>query len=380
MSVPRARHTATLLLDGSVLVTGGTDGTNVWSTAERYFPSTGKWSIAAPMHVPRAIHTATRLSDGRVLVVGGASEFASPPIKLLDSAEIYDPSQNQWKLVASMHLPRGDHLAALLLDGRVLVVNGGPSGSVDKQKSAEVYDATTDTWTRIGNTGATHLLGSITRLLDGSILVAGGFESGTEEENPIIYYTNYSERYVPDGGLGRWLEFSVMHETPAGHGASLLGDGTVLVTGGMTAGGTVRTTVRYRATQSLSNFQNNVWQYSKDMLSVRSRHTQTTLSDGTVLVVGGSLGCLPRPPISNCAVSTPGAELFQPIGTVGGIWTKYDFLHVGRSGHTATSLKRGCGILVVGGYDWSRKVVLDSAEFHDTPCLIPESIYHPGNP
>jgi hypothetical protein len=48
----------------------------------------GQWTAAAPMIEERAVHTATRLLDGRVLVTGGppTDACALPP-----SAELYDP-------------------------------------------------------------------------------------------------------------------------------------------------------------------------------------------------------------------------------------------------------------------------------------------------
>ena len=75
-------HTATLLEDGRVLVTGGqTAGSGTWPpprppptgvvSAEIYDPSTDRWSPTAPMTEPRRWHGAVLLEDGEVLVSGG---------------------------------------------------------------------------------------------------------------------------------------------------------------------------------------------------------------------------------------------------------------------------------------------------------------------
>ena len=69
---PLQWHTATLLVDGRVLISGGQAG-RVFGNVEIYDPATNSWSAAAPMVRPRTQHTATRLEDGRVLVVGGAA-------------------------------------------------------------------------------------------------------------------------------------------------------------------------------------------------------------------------------------------------------------------------------------------------------------------
>jgi uncharacterized repeat protein (TIGR01451 family) len=98
----RGDHTATLLRDGRVLITGGTKlicGTQLGSchlisdaSTEIYDPATRTFSSLGEMTVPRAFQTATLLSDGTVLIAGGASgtppEFGGLPTA---SAEIYTP-------------------------------------------------------------------------------------------------------------------------------------------------------------------------------------------------------------------------------------------------------------------------------------------------
>ena len=73
MRSPRTFHTATLLSNGKVLVTGGmTYNAAIWST-EVYDPSSGTWSPSGNMSSPRAFHTATLLPNGKVLVAGGVT-------------------------------------------------------------------------------------------------------------------------------------------------------------------------------------------------------------------------------------------------------------------------------------------------------------------
>lgn len=79
LSTPRAVTTLTPLLDGRVLVAGGTDGTQDLDTAELFNPTTGIWDDAAPMSIPRSTHSATRLLNGRVLLISGnTAEIFSP--------------------------------------------------------------------------------------------------------------------------------------------------------------------------------------------------------------------------------------------------------------------------------------------------------------
>src|SRR5262245_58707785 len=68
----RALHTATLLPNGKVLVTGGLlNSVIITASAELYDPATGVWTSAGTLAEARYVHTATLLPNGKVLVVGG---------------------------------------------------------------------------------------------------------------------------------------------------------------------------------------------------------------------------------------------------------------------------------------------------------------------
>jgi hypothetical protein len=73
----RGGHTATLLDDATVLVAGGfgdlwqKDCGNILATSERFDPVRRTWSAAQPMASVRYSHEATRLIDGSVLITGG---------------------------------------------------------------------------------------------------------------------------------------------------------------------------------------------------------------------------------------------------------------------------------------------------------------------
>jgi hypothetical protein len=91
MTAAAEDQTATLLQDGRVLLAGGLGADvngdqSILQTADTYDPKTGKFSAAGSMSSPRSEHTATLLFDGRVLITGGSNDSGT-----LASAEIYDP-------------------------------------------------------------------------------------------------------------------------------------------------------------------------------------------------------------------------------------------------------------------------------------------------
>jgi galactose oxidase-like protein len=98
MALGRERHTATLLADGRVLVDGGIGeraadfSDTAVLEAEIWDPATGSFSSAGQDAAGRALHTATLLPDGRVLITGGfARAERAEVVAVTASAEIWAP-------------------------------------------------------------------------------------------------------------------------------------------------------------------------------------------------------------------------------------------------------------------------------------------------
>jgi Galactose oxidase, central domain len=214
----RRDHTATLLSDGTVLVAGGSDDNGSLASAELYDPASGTWSTTtAKMHEARAGHTATLLPDGTVLVVGGYGRDG-----WATSAELYDPSSGSWTRTASIIQAKcGPAGATLLRDGRVLLICGHPVGSSEpRPTSAELYDPSSGRWTLTGNMQGNISL-TATLLASGKVLVVMIESYGLPQ---------VAELYDPSSGS--WTRTASTEKARAGHTATLLPDGTVLVAGG----------------------------------------------------------------------------------------------------------------------------------------------------
>ena len=97
MATARWGHSATLLLDGTVLVVGGDSADGIaTASAELYVPASGRWTTIDSMVTTEGVDTATLLSDGRVLVVG-VTAGETPAA----STELYDPGTGRWTATGS---------------------------------------------------------------------------------------------------------------------------------------------------------------------------------------------------------------------------------------------------------------------------------------
>jgi N-acetylneuraminic acid mutarotase len=332
MASHREDHTATLLGNGKVLVTGGYSGHGAIQEAEVYDPGTNTWSSAGSMASPRSSHTATLLGNGKVLVVGGFSSGGYSGY--LQTAEVYDPGTNTWSSAGSMASPRGLHTATLLGNGKVLVAGGSGSGYL---QTAEVYDPGTNTWSSAGSMASPRGLHTATLLGNGKVLVAGGSSGSSALQTAEVY----------DPGTNTWSSASSMASPRGLHTATLLGNGKVLVAGGRSSSSALQTAEVYDP-------GTNTWSSAGSMTSPRIDHTATLLGNGKVLVAGG-----------NGSGALQIAEVYDP-GT--NTWSSAGSMASHRYIHTATLLGNG-KVLVVGGY--SGGSALPSAEVYDpgTPTL-----------
>jgi hypothetical protein len=163
----RAGHVTATLGDGAVLVAGGWDDGGAMRTAELFDPRTRAFVEVGELAEARGGATATRLADGRVAVIGGEDH------RPLATIEIYDPASRRWHAAGALAVPRSGHTATLLTDGRVLVV-GGAMGERRIAASAELYDPRTERSMPAGEMAVARYKHGAALLANGEVLVVGG--------------------------------------------------------------------------------------------------------------------------------------------------------------------------------------------------------------
>ena len=371
VSVDRYGHTATLLDDGTVFITGGSfnyafdpdNPTRFQLSSEIFDPDDNRFEsmgILADMTVTRYFHSATLLRDGKVLITGGVDRgdhvyrengFVGASIR--DTAEIFDPFTRETRVVGTMNRARVFHETVLLPSGNVLIVGGYTTvledGSLIREPSAEVFDPVSNTFLTLPDTltfrgpVAVALIEGSNTPADGKVLVGGG------ATNTLAELFNESAARFDATAHGMSFDRFV------GSVTTTLRDGTVLVTGGQTEdflrldeqgelrAGDYLDKVEFYDTSTVD------FTRVADMLSPRRHHTATVMQDGTVLVAGGE----------NESGGIAAVEIYDPVART---FTLTAPMLERRYKHTATLLPDG-RLFVCGGAETIE--ALRSCEVYD---------------
>ncbi|ABF43136.1 Kelch repeat protein [Candidatus Koribacter versatilis Ellin345] len=334
MLTARNQFTATLLNNGKVLIVGGAGSTHILASAELYDPASGTFSTTGSLATSRFLHTATLLANGKVLVTGGYTDNPPPGYGTawLGTAELYDPASGTWTSTGSMAAKRYDHTATRLADGRVLVAGGWGAGIVG---SAEIYNPNTGTFSATGGLITARYMHTATRLNNGTVLVAGGGCSGTCPGGGSTL--SNAEIYSPT--TGSFSATGSMTQGVAGHAATLMFDGRVVL-----AGGTWANVYNPQAGTFTATAGTMTYSHGSPSLVV--------LGNGTVLVAGGNTS------IAVAEIYNPSTSTFSTTASMA----------TARSLQSSVLLNNG-SVLVAGGN--SSSSLLSSAELYQPATYLP---------
>lgn len=318
----RSSFSAVLLGNGKVLVAGGTGAV----AAELYDPTTGSFATTGPMAAPdREAPTVTKLADGKVLITGG---YGFP---VLTSAERYDPATGIFTTMGAMSSGRYGHSATLLATGQVLVAG--------YTTSSELYDATTGRFSATGPLSVTRSYHTATLLPNGKVLIAGGqLASGSA--------TTGAELYNP--ATGTFSATGSLRTPRRAHQATLLADGTVLIAGGSqdNSGANVL------ASAEIYDPTAGTFAPTGSMHSARENHRAALLASGSVLITGGYSGGGSSGYLASAEIYDPALRTFTATATA---------MNKAREAHCSIVLSNG-NVLIAGGSDYSSAIA--SAELY----------------
>jgi hypothetical protein len=227
------------------------------------------WKDYGKLNTKRANHTTTVLNNGDVLVCGGTDGTQT-----LASCELYNSGDNTWVIVSTMSEARSYHTATLLTNGTVLIA-GGVHGDVDESMamdSAEIYYPQTKTFVPTSNMKFQRAGHTQTLLPDGNVLITGGISSGN--------YSKTAEIFISTANT--FIRVGDMATTRTKHTATLMKDGRVLI-----AGGSNNSVLK---SYEIFNHQTNTFPEAGEMQNPRHSHTAHLMEDGRVVVFGGNSG------------------------------------------------------------------------------------------
>ncbi len=339
MSWPANPTHAVLLPNGKVMwwpsFTSG-DVPRIWDPAS----NTNTKSTPAGYNIFCAGHSV--LGNGQVLVTGGDSSVTLVGVA---NASTYDPVSGNWTSLPNMNAGRWYPTNTALPNGDVVVLSGEISPQLGNDPLPEVWQVSSGTW----------------RDLTTAQLLLPNYPEMYLAPNGTLFYAGPTQtsRYLNATGTGSWTIGPTMQYGPRSYGPSVMYDnGKIMVVGG---GGSPPT-----ATAEIIELNDPVptWRYTGTMANPRSQANATLLPDGTVLVTGGSSGAgwddFTHPVFP--------AELWNPAT---GTWSTMASITTYRGYHSVALLLPDGRVLSAGGEcNTAQGCNKNSAEIFSPPYLF----------
>jgi len=330
---PFAASHAALLADGRVLAWNDVTGTG----AQIWNPATGSFSPAPQISTNVSGSAQALLPDGDVAILGGINALGAG----VQDAHFYDVAVPAWTSLYYMSHGRNEPTAVMLGDGRLLAISGErvatqasdvpeicTPGSAWTSLSTAVLSLPKTPWTFWLSTGDVLVAGPdrATRRL--SLVSFGSWSSltnllaGTREGGTAVLLPGIPDRILAIGG-----------RNPATSSCELLDLNT-----------------------------STAWTYVAPMSRARRHHQATLLADGTVLVTGGTLAS------DDLVQSVYSAERYDPVANT---WTSLASMSVSRRRDSVALLLPDGRVLCAGGGDGTPGSELHAnAEIFEPPYLF----------
>ncbi len=278
------------------------------------------------------------MSNGQVLVTGGDSALGTGTA----NASLYDPVAGTWTSLPEMNAGRWYPTNTVLPNGDVVVTSGEISPVSGNDPLPQVWQVSTGTW----------------RDLTTAQLLLPLYPPMYVAPNGTLFNASPVSRYLNTDGTGSWTIGPSMQYQFRGYGPSVMyNNGQILLTGGG---------VGPTATAEVINLNDPVptWSYTGTMAYARRHANATLLPDGTVLVTGGTSGV----PFDDNTNPVYPAELWNPAT---GTWSILASLSVYRGYHSVALLLPDGRVLSGGGQCYGdTNCNPNSAEIFSPPYLF----------
>ena len=252
-----------------------------------------------------------------------------------------DARQGTVRAAGRMQAMRAGHTVTPLQNGLVLIAGGmeRAEGAEVNTDTAEMFDPTRNTFTLTARMNARRAGHTATLLKNGDVLIAGGFDEGAMLASAEVFHP----------AAGTFTQTAQMNARRSGHTATLLADGRVLIAGG---------------NFNLSDVNADAEAYDPltgrftpagRMTTPRVVHSATLLGDNTVLLAGGSAR-FRSDVLASAERYDPATQTFTPTGP----------MREPRTKHAAALLPDG-RVLIAGGTEDASELTgaKTSAEIYD---------------
>lgn len=227
----------------------------------------------------------TFLSDGRLLVTGGhISNFVGLP-----NASIYNYLTDTWTRLPNMNAGRWYPTNTVLANGDVLTISGDIDTTIGTNPLPQVFEVSTGTW----------------RDLTGAQMQIDDYPRMFLAPNGKVFYATASAvtRYLDTSGTGAWSTVATRTDGYRSYGSAVMyAPGKILVMGGGSQ------PPKNTAEVIDLNVASPKWRAVNSMQYARRHHNATLLPDGTVLVTGGTSA----PGFNDASGRVDAAELWDP--------------------------------------------------------------------
>lgn len=336
MSWPSNPTHAVLLPNGNVLWWGSFangDKPQIWN------PTTNTNTPATPAGYNIFCGAHSVMGNGQVLVTGGDSTTSTG----VANATLYDPVSGNWTSLPDMNAGRWYPTNTVLPNGDVVVTGGEISPLLGVDALPQVWQVASGTWRDLTTAQLNlPLYPEMFLAPNGTLFLAG--------PGPTSEYLNTD-------GTGSWTVGPTSEYGNRGYGPSVMyNSGQIMIVGGG---------IGPTPTAEIINLNapNPTWSYTGSMANPRRQANATVLPDGTVLVTGGTSGLT----FDDQTNPVFPAELWNPTT---GTWSTMASLSIYRGYHSVALLLPNGQVLSAGGQCATTGCNPNSAEIFSPPYLF----------